>query len=137
MGDNREDSSARAHTIIPALIPVPAVEVYVPPANTKTGKLFSLRLGDVKQLTGQDNYSAWMAVMTRMLQAMRLHDITVDGVKPQEKDTVEAFTAYNQQDNSAATAILQIISNDILSQISEFETSHAMWTSLKQQYLRE
>ena len=103
------------------------------PSGTKTEKLFSLKT----QLTGQDNYTTWTAVMKRMLKALGTYEITVEGVKPKEGKPTEVIATFNQQDNSAATAILQVVSDDILVQISEFDSSFAMWTYLRQQYLRE
>ena len=98
--------------------------------DTKSDKHFSLKLGDIKQLTGQDNYNTWMFIMTRMLKAMGIYEIAVEGIKPRENDTPEVFASYNKQDNSAATAILQVVSDDILSQLSQLETSYEMWVYL-------
>ena len=93
------------------------------------GGTFTTKLGDIAQLTGQDNCNTWAAVMSRMLKALGMFDITVDGIKPKTEDTPEVFSAYDQQDNSAATAILQVVSEDILLQLSEYEPSHEMCIS--------
>ena len=62
-------TSTRAPTIIPPLIPDTQVKSYTID-DTKADKHFSLKLGDIKQLTGQDNYNTWMFIMTRMLKSM-------------------------------------------------------------------
>ena len=82
---------------LPSTHTAPSASAYRPP-EMKTEKLFSLKLGDVKSLTGQDTYNTWSAVMKRMLKAMGTYEITVEGIKPADNDTTETLRAFNQQD---------------------------------------
>ena len=91
----------------------------------------------MKPLIGQDTYNTWSAVMKRVLKAMGSYEINIQGIQPMDQYTTATVQAFNQQDNAAATAILQVVLEDILAQISHFDTSHAMWIYLQQQYLRE
>src|SRR5690349_18596984 len=98
---------------------------------------FSMKYSDFDKLEGQDDYRTWSSELKHIFKAMGPWDIDTSGVvPPSDADTAEK-SAYRSLKNTAAAALIQVVSKDIKKQIVELESPHAMWQYLKDQYHRD
>jgi hypothetical protein len=106
-------------------------------SRVKEDKPVSIKLDNIKVLTGQDNYNIWAATMTLVWKGMKCYEIVVEGLDPAAdaaQDEIDAYTALCHQ---AAAVYIQVVSTDILEKIVELDHPHKMWKYLRTEFYRD
>ncbi|RPB06507.1 hypothetical protein P167DRAFT_550474 [Morchella conica CCBAS932] len=105
--------------------------------RVKDDKPITIKLDNIRVLTGQSNYNIWAASMKLVWKGMKVYEIVVDGAEPSD-DAVDAEkSAYESLCHQAAAVYIQVVSQDILKKIVELDHPHRMWESLRGEFYRD
>ncbi|TGZ76127.1 hypothetical protein EX30DRAFT_379944, partial [Ascodesmis nigricans] len=100
-------------------------------------KAATIKLDQLSVLKGQENYHVWAASRKLVWKAMKVSEIVIDGIKPEEDATTKEHEVYEHLRDQAAAVYLQVVSADILEKIVELECPHKMWTALRTEFYRD
>jgi len=103
--------------------------------DTKTP--VNVKLDSLGKLMGQENYRIWSASMTIILRGIKAYEVVVEGIVPADGADATEVVAYDHLCHTASTIFLQVVSQDILEKIVEFEKPNLMWTWLRTEYYRD
>ena len=90
----------------------------------------TIKLDNIKPLTGSDNYEAWSSQLSLILFAIGAKDLVVSGVKP------DGMT-NDRKVQLPFLIIIQLVSEPILAQISNLSDAHEMWVYLRENYFSD
>ena len=110
-----------------------ATATAAPAASSPPQSNTTVKLDNIKPLTGIDNYEVWSSQVSLVLFAIGAKDLVVHGTTPIELSP-ERVTALLQQ---ALLIIIQLVSEPILAQIASLNTAHAMWVYLRENYFSD
>ncbi|TGZ79092.1 hypothetical protein EX30DRAFT_373240 [Ascodesmis nigricans] len=89
-------------------------------------KAATIKLDQLSVLKGQENYHVWAASMKLVWKAMKVSEIVIDGITPEEDATTKEHEVYEHLRDQAAAVYLQVVSADILEKIFKLECLHKM-----------
>jgi len=97
----------------------------------------NVKLDSLCNLTGQENYRIWSALMTIIFKGIKAYEVVVDGVVPAEGADATEVDAYDHLCHTVLTIFIQVVSQDILEKIVKVEKPNLMWTWLRTEYYRD
>ena len=86
---------------------------------TSDEKPKSIKVDNIRQLEGRENYETWASAMKLVWRAMKCLDIVVHGATPPTDVSPEEKAVYDSLCDLAAATYIQVVSSDILEKISE------------------
>jgi hypothetical protein len=96
----------------------------------------NVKVDSIGKLMGQENCRIRSASMTIILKGIKAYEVVVDGVVPAERADAIEVNAYDHVCHTASTIFIQVVSQDILDKIVEFEKPYLIWTWLHTEYYR-
>jgi len=106
-------------------------------SRIKEDKPVTIKLDNIKQLTGQENYIIWESTMRLVWKGMKTYEIVVEGQQPSDDAEQDEVTVYTALGHQASAIYIQVVSTKILEKLVEFDHPHEMWNYLRTQYYRD
>ena len=106
-------------------------------SRIKEDKPVTIKLDNIKQLTGQENYISWESTMRLVWKGVKTYEIVVEGLQPSDDAEEDEVTAYTALCYQASAIYIQVVSTEILEKLVEFDHPHEMWKYLRTEYYRD
>ncbi|KAI5299310.1 hypothetical protein KEM55_002322 [Ascosphaera atra] len=75
-------------------------------SKIKEDKPVTIKVDNIKVLTGQENYNIWASTVKLVWKGMKVYEIVVDGAAPAEDAEEEEVKAYEALCHQAAAAYI-------------------------------
>jgi len=106
-------------------------------SRIKEDKPVTIKLDNIKQLTGQENYIIWESTMRLVWKGMKTHETVAEGLQPSDDAKEDEVTAYTALCYQPSAIYIQVVSTEILEKLVEFDHPHEMWKYLRTEYYRD
>ena len=87
-------------------------------------RAITIKLDNIKQLTGQENYIIWESTMRLVWKGMKTYEIVVEGQQPSDDAELDEVTAHTTLCHQASAIYIQVVSTEILEKLVEFDHPH-------------
>jgi hypothetical protein len=97
----------------------------------------NVKLDNVEVLKSSDGYELWSQKMLVIFEAMGIYEIVVSGIDPSPLASAEELITFQLAQQQGLLVIIQVVSNQIFSEIAKLKTPHDMWIYLQTSYGRD
>lgn len=90
----------------------------------------------VTPLKGHEDYDLWASTMEAVWRSLKLHELVVDGKRPEPGSGPEEIEAFDAMFHFAIGLYLQVVGPSVIKHIVDLKNPHEMWMHLKSEYKR-